>query len=227
MENDSSKFRLGRLETLTDGLFAIVMTILVLDIKIPHDINLYKNVNLEQFLTGYIQDVLVYMVVFIVLAFIWFIHHAHTHILAQTDRNHIWINILLLMFVALVPFSSSLINKFPTDWLAGMILGANMLIIGLLGYASWSYATTDNRLVSAELKPSYVKAEKGKLLLFSMVSMLVMVTALVYPHLSFYVFLLAPLFLFANRLFNKTKQSYRTGSSGEKAVEAISGLFKK
>jgi len=203
VENDM--FRTNRLETLTDGLFAIVMTILVLDIKLPRDINLLKTVNIEQFITGYFQDVIVYMVVFIALAYIWFIHHAHTHIMQHTDRNHLWINILLLMFVALVPFSSSLVNKFPSEWLAVAILSFNMLIIGLLAYASWAYAVKNNRLIDSNVNRAYIIAEKRRLLTFSAISLAAMILAFIYPYLSYCIFLLAPLLLFSKTLISSKR----------------------
>jgi uncharacterized membrane protein len=196
-------YRLNRLEALTDGIFAIVMTILVLDIKLPHDINLFKKVNLEQFLTGYFQDVIVYMIVFITLACIWFIHHTHTHLIQHTDRNHLWINIILLMFVALVPFSSSLVNKFPMEWLAGAVLSVNMFIVGLLAYASWAYAAKDKRLLDGGVTASYIAMEKRRLLLFPVISSLSLIFAFIYPHLCYYIFLLAPFLFFSKKLFRK------------------------
>jgi uncharacterized membrane protein len=207
VQEDGYKFPPNRLEALTDGIFAIVMTILVLDIKTPNDMNLLKVVNVRQFLYGHFQDVLVYMIVFIALAYIWFINHIHMHHIKHTDRNHLWINMILLMFVGLVPFSSSLVNKFPGDLLADTILGANMFAIGLMTYANWAYATKHKRLVDEDLSPSYVKSEKRRLLLFPIVVSVSMVIALVYPHISYYVLLAAPLLLFAQRFFRRPNKN--------------------
>lgn len=59
-----------RLSALIDGIFAIVMTILVLDIKAPREMSGYTQINMNQFLTGYFQDIIVYMIAFITLGYL-------------------------------------------------------------------------------------------------------------------------------------------------------------
>lgn len=185
-----------RISALIDGVFAIVMTILVLDIKVPHEMGVFKTVNIEQFLTGYFQDILVYMVVFITLGYIWFMHHNQAHFIQHTDRGHVWINIVTLMFIALIPFSSSLVNKFPEDSVAEIFLCANVLIVGVLNYWNWAYATKGHRLVNETITHSYIKGEKRRLLIFPLVSLSAIAIALIYPLISLYVLLIAPILIF-------------------------------
>lgn len=185
-----------RISALIDGVFAIVMTILVLDIKVPHDIRVYKTFNIEQFITGYFQDIIVYMVAFIMLGYLWFMHHNQAHFIQHTDRGHVWINILTLMFIALIPFSSSLVNKFPADSVAELFLSANMFIVGTLNYWNWAYATTGHRLVTETLTRSYIDTEKKRLLIFPAVSVCAMAVALIYPLASLYIMLIAPIWRF-------------------------------
>ena len=200
---DGSKFKVTRLEALTDGIFAIVMTIPVLDLKAPRDIDVLKNISREQFLTGYFQDFIVYMIVFISLACIWYLHHSHTQTVRHTDRAHLWINALLLMFVALVPFSISLASKFPLEWLAGFILAANMCIISALAYGSWAYVSGKDNLIDENVSIAYIREEKKKLSVFIILSVLAMAISLVWPYLSYYVFLAAPFFLFSGHFDTK------------------------
>lgn len=185
-----------RISALIDGIFAIVMTILVLDIKVPHEMNSFKTINTEQFLTGYFQDIIVYMIVFIMLGYLWYVHHNQSHYIQHTNRNHLWINIVTLMFIALIPFSSSLVNKFPEDSIAEVFLAGNMFIVGLLNYAGWVYATRRNRLVGDNVSRATIIAERKRLLIFLAVSMAAMVSAFIFPLYAFYVLLLAPILVF-------------------------------
>ncbi|MFA5143588.1 MAG: TMEM175 family protein [Candidatus Omnitrophota bacterium] len=189
-----------RISALIDGVFAIVMTILVLDIKLPHDIYAYSQFNIDQFLTGYFQDIIIYMIVFIILGYLWYIHHNQARFIQHTDRNHLWINILTLMFIALLPFSSSLVNRFPGTSVAEIFLAANLFIVGIFNYLNWAYATKLHHLVDENLSNSYIKAEKTRLLIFPLVSLIAMAIALVYPLFSMYALLIAPILIFFVRL---------------------------
>lgn len=100
------------------------------------------------------------------------------------------------MFIALIPFSSSLVNKFPEDSLADIFLASNMFLIGLLNYASWAYATKANRLTGENVSLSYINIEKKRLLIFPLVAILAIIVALVYPLYALYIFLLAPILRF-------------------------------
>lgn len=185
-----------RISALIDGIFAIVMTILVLDIKVPHEMNIYRQVHIEHFLTGHFQDIIVYMIVFITLGYLWYVHHNQFHYIQHTDRNHLWISILTLMFIALIPFSSSLVNKFPDDSVAECFLAGNMFIVGLLNYAGWAYATKRNRLVGENISRSAIMAEKKRLLIFMLVSVAAVAMSFIHPVYAFYFLLLAPIMVF-------------------------------
>jgi uncharacterized membrane protein len=182
----------SRISALVDSVFAIVMTILVLEIKVPRDITSYRDFTIQSFLTGYYQDILLYMVVFITLGYLWHIHHDHSGYIVRTDRQYIWINIITLMLVALIPFSSSVVNKFTDDWLAEVFLAVNMLLVGMCNYLSWAYATKAHRLISENVPESLIGWEKGRLMIFPIVSLAAILASFVYPVLASYVLLLAP-----------------------------------
>lgn len=185
-----------RLGALIDGVFAIVMTILVLDIKAPQDINLFKSFSLQTFLTGHFQDIVIYMVVFIVLSYLWIIHHSEAHFIKFTNYTHLWLTFFYLMFIALVPFSSALVNKFPKHESAGIFLSGNMFMIGILNYMSWAYVAKHRSLLEPTLTEAQIIREKKKLIVMPVVAALAMVSTLVYPLASSYILLLAPAGMF-------------------------------
>ena len=107
-----------RLETLTDGVFAIAMTLLVLNLRFPVTKAGLTERELEQIVFGQSNVFFNYFLSFILLALFWMLHHQQFHFFRKTDRSHIWINIFILMFVALLPFSASLVG--PFRWLGWM-----------------------------------------------------------------------------------------------------------
>ncbi len=101
------------------------------------------------------------------------------------------------MFVCLVPYSSSLISDFESDWIANLFFNANLFIIGVLYWINWIYATKHNRLVNKNLNVSIVKngSKRGKI--FILVSGLAIILSLIVPLYSGYAYLL--LIIFYNR----------------------------
>jgi uncharacterized membrane protein len=182
-----------RIAALVDSVFAIVMTILVLDIKVPHEADALTTLSVDSFLTGQFQDILIFVITFIMVGYLWIIQHGQAHVIRLTDRKHIWLTIAFLIFVALLPFSEALVNKFPHARAAELYFAVHMLIIGVINYAIWAYVTKDRSLVVPELSDRQIAAEKKKILVLPAVSLVAIAVACICPVATSYVLLLAPL----------------------------------
>lgn len=182
-----------RLAALVDGVFAIVMTILVLDIKVPHEPGVLMQIGIQHFLTGQFQDIIIYIVTFIMLGYIWIIQHGESHVIRFTNRTHIWFTIIFLIFVALLPFSESLVNKFPGVRIAELYFASHMFIIGVIEYANWGYVTKNRSLMVSEVTERQIITEKKKLLILPIVSLGAIAVAFIYPIAASYTLLLAPI----------------------------------
>ncbi len=149
-------FPTNRLETLTDGLFAIAMTILVVTIEIPmgpiHTSQLFLQTTGE-ILPKYV----VYFLSFLILAGFWINHHI-LFLIKKANMTLIWINVFWLMFIALVPLSTSLIAQFPQYQLSQVIFDVNILVVGLFAFMIWKYSV-DHGLIREKVKPydPYIK----------------------------------------------------------------------
>ena len=100
----------NRLETLVDGIFAIAMTLLVLSIEIP-SIQFHCVTDFQIYIISLLPKIFIYFLSFILLAIFWMNHHIF-FIIKRTNRTILWINIIWLMFIALIPFSTSLVSSF-------------------------------------------------------------------------------------------------------------------
>jgi uncharacterized membrane protein len=153
-------FGKNRIEALTDGVYAIALTLLVLGVEVPRTME--ESVPAAQLLVSLIPDFFQYILAFIVLAVLWTFHHEQFHHIRLIDRTLLWLNILTLMFITMVPFSSSFADTYISDQVAGVFFSANLLIIGLLIMAQWVHATKDYRLISPNLDPGEILFEKRK-----------------------------------------------------------------
>jgi uncharacterized membrane protein len=136
----------GRLEALCDAIFAIVMTLLVLEIAIPGHTEIRGEAQLAQRLLNMWPKLLSYAVSFALLASFWFAHHFEFGFFARTDRRHVWINVLFMLAISFVPVSTALLGEFHEYRTGVMVYASNMAAAGLLLFWNWRYATSAGRL---------------------------------------------------------------------------------
>lgn len=104
----------ARLSALSDGLFAIAMTLLVLDLRVPATEAVHTEVDLWRALLGRSPQLLMYLMSFLTLGIFWVGQQTQLNYLARADRNFAWIHIGFLSTVALMPFSTRLLAEFMT-----------------------------------------------------------------------------------------------------------------
>ncbi len=185
-----------RIEALTDGIFAIAMTLLVLTLDIPEaKTELIQTVELHRMLIGQMHKFFNYALSFLLLAIFWVKHHQQFHFIKRTNRKHLWINIVTLMFIALIPFSTSLIGDYNDDRVAEFFFASNLFIIGMLFLWNWVYATKGHRLVDRSLDQQRIALWKKRGAVIPLVSLLAMVLSLTNPQFTFYAYLLIPIIL--------------------------------
>ncbi len=191
----------NRLETLADGIFAIAMTLLVLSIEVPAlQGNVTTSTMMEYLLYTLLPQIFVYVLSFVLLASFWMTHHVF-YIIKRTNTTLLWINIFWLMSIAIVPFSTSMIGKYGGFQLSELIFATNMLIIGILSYANWTYAANHD-LIAEEVMPYADKIKKIFLSLPVLAVLAIMISFFI-PFGSITVFLLIPIIF---TLYNVSKR---------------------
>ena len=126
----------GRIEYFSDAVIAIAMTLLVLDIhvEVKAGENVFEAVgrDWEQFFA--------YALSFLVIGINWMFHHRRFRVIVRYDTTLVWLNLVFLLFIALVPFPTSLLaDRAPNPQVITLYAGM-VAILGLLGAATWSYA---------------------------------------------------------------------------------------
>ena len=134
-------FTTNRLEALADGVFAIVMTLLVLELSIPVIGESSVNTELPRKLLELWPKLLIYMLSFVILGTGWVNHHVMFYYITRSDGKLAWMNIILLMFVALIPFSTSLLGEYIHSQVAVAVYGINLLLIITGALLMWIYIT--------------------------------------------------------------------------------------
>ena len=138
------------------------MTLLVLDLKIP--VGIAPN-ELLQAIVHLSPQLLAYCVSFMVLAVYWIGHHNQFHLITQTDRTLLWINIFFLMSIAFLPFSTALLASYNDEQTAVVIYGGNVVFSGLALYVHWVHASGDHKLIERDTPGRIVRITKLRIML--------------------------------------------------------------
>jgi len=130
-----------RLAALSDGIFAVAMTLLVLDLRVPASDAVHSEHGLWRMLVALSPRLLIFLMSVMTLGIFWVGQQTQFNHFARADRNLAWIHIAFLCAVCLIPFSTSLLAEFIHYRTALLVYWMNILLLGATLYWSWSYAT--------------------------------------------------------------------------------------
>jgi uncharacterized membrane protein len=138
--NEIASRRLDRIGGLSDGVFAIAMTLIVLEIHVPDPGPIRSEQDLWNALLTLGPRLVTYLMSFLTLGIFWNGQQTQLNLFATANRDLTWLQLAFLATVALMPFSTSLLAEFITYRLALVAYWANIFLIGLLLYLNWIYA---------------------------------------------------------------------------------------
>jgi uncharacterized membrane protein len=141
-----------RLAALSDGIFAVSMTLLVLDLRVPAAAAIHSELDLRRALISLAPRVLIFLMSIMTNGIFWVGQQTQLNYFARSDRNLVWIHIAFLCAICLTPFSTALLAEFIQYGTALILYWSNILFLGLTLFWSWSYATRA-RLVTDNLPP--------------------------------------------------------------------------
>jgi uncharacterized membrane protein len=159
----------GRLEAFSDGVFAIALTLLVLDIKVPSTSEVEDRGTLLNALLSHWPTFLAFATSFVSILIMWANHHNMFKYIKRTDNNFLLLNGLLLFGVTIFPFPTSLLADYlsnPTEQkTAAAVYSSVALLIALAYNFMWWYAAHNHRLLDIRVDPAFVKQTRRQYLL--------------------------------------------------------------
>jgi uncharacterized membrane protein len=151
-ETESAEATSGteRLVMFSDGVIAIAITLLVLDIRLPELPEHADSAALTAALLSIMPKIAAYALSFLVVGEFWYVHHMRFSHINRCDARLIWLNMLFLMTIGFVPFASSVLSEHPNAT-AYALYDGTMACVALLSAALWGYAIIGDRLVAPGL----------------------------------------------------------------------------
>src|SRR5580693_1438289 len=146
-----------RLAALSDGIFGVAMTLLLLELHVPAKELIHGEGDLRHALAHLAPQLLVYLMSFLTLGIFWVGQQTQLNHLERSERHFTWIHLAFLFLVTLMPFSTRLLTEFIEYRTALVAYWANIFLLGALLYLSWGRVTRAG-LVKSDTPPKIVNA---------------------------------------------------------------------
>ena len=209
---DNTLISKSRLEALVDGVFAFAMTLLVVGLSVPTIPKAEAAAELPVYIASMFPQFLSFLIAFFILASLWIVHHEHFHFIRSVNKVVLWLNVLILIFVVLVPFSTNLSGDYPHVPIAPLIFHANMLILSCLFLIHWQYIIHRPALLTGPIHPDRILdavMDRVPIILAAIVGMgLVLFNA---PFSSMYMYLIFPLLMRGVMWYIHSKRTAKNG----------------
>jgi uncharacterized membrane protein len=158
-DDEAAEEGMGRILALSDGVFAIAITLLILEIAVPATTG---DAGLPKALLGLWPRYLAYALSFVVIARFWVTHHLAFRLIARYDATLVWLNLLLLMFVAFLPFPTAVVGAHAGSPAAAVLYAAAVALASTASAAYWWYASGRGRLLRPDAGRARVRALRAR-----------------------------------------------------------------
>jgi uncharacterized membrane protein len=145
-------FKPERLMAFSDGVFAIAVTLLVLDLRLPSEATASGDAAVASALLAMGPKLLIFAFTFVVIGMAWLGHHRKFSYIHQVDAGLLWLNLLYLLSLCLVPFATSLLSD-HSDRISFAVYTCVMAVVMLLSGGLSAYGLRAPYLAAAELRP--------------------------------------------------------------------------
>ncbi|MEO8446214.1 MAG: TMEM175 family protein [bacterium] len=198
---DDSLLPKNRLETLTDGIFAITMTLIILDLKTPENIpyNLAEQ-ELPEILINLLPSIEAYAISFIILGVFWLRHQIQFKYILSTNRLLISVNMIFLLLIGFIPFTVGIMMRYPLIVLPFRIYVFNLILVSIILTYQWLLIGRSKKISAMDMSP---KRRKRFLILTSVPIFIFILSYLIsYINLraAFFIIYLDPIFYLVYRL---------------------------
>jgi uncharacterized membrane protein len=211
-EKDESKdagYGITRILALTDGVFGIAATLLVIELVVPTLSAGATSADLWNALAGESHTFLAYLLSFFILGVWWNAHHRHYGLIRDTDWTLRWLNLLLLLWIALLPFFTKILAEYGDLQVALALYSLDQAAAGLFLTLSWIYASRNHRLIDKDvpertIRLTLIRSSTAPLLFF--VSIGVSFIDPILTYISW--FGLVPIIIILYRFRQKNEKQY-------------------
>ena len=158
-DDEAAEEGIGRILALSDGVFAVAITLLIFEIALPATTS---DADLPNALLGLWPRYLAYLVSFVVISRFWEAHRMAFRLIARDDAVLVWLNLLLLMFVSFLPFPTAVVGEHGESPAAAVFYASSVILASLASAAYWWYASGRGSLLRPDARRAQVRAMRAR-----------------------------------------------------------------
>jgi uncharacterized membrane protein len=178
-----------RIEAFSDGVFAIVMTLLAFQFKVP---KYSAAAGLNQNFRALLQvapNFISFVFSFLFVAVFWVNHHQLFHSIKEADRKLLWLNIHLLFWITMIPFPTGMVGDYPQVSLAAISLAIVLLMVSVSSYLVRRYSYYQAALTNENKSARIIKEGLSKNIVAIVLNLAAIATTFISVDISYIIFL--------------------------------------
>jgi uncharacterized membrane protein len=189
MKKVKNYFAKNRVETFSDGVFAIIVTLLVLEIKVPHIVIHDSSDQLLFALIGILPKFISWIISFFTICVIWVNHHRLFKMFGAINHGLFWWNALLLLWISFIPFPTAVLGDYHNNQTAIIFYGIVMMLMALTFSLMRMYVLKNPPLLSKEVDLKKFKKGTTYSILFGPVLYLIgALVSFIHSYISFAIY---------------------------------------
>lgn len=185
-----------RIESVSDNIFAVAMTLLIVNIKVPQNHGFEDVAHVWPVVLPLWHHLRAFGLSFLIIGLYWMAHHRIFVFIKRSDAWLMLINLAFMGFTVLTPFFSGLLGQFDESRVALELYGANIVCISLTLQLTWWYATRRHRLVDADLPRSVIRFHTMRNILVPVVCSIGIALSFINHEATLWLYLVLPLSFF-------------------------------
>jgi uncharacterized membrane protein len=203
-----SEYGIDRVLAISDGVFAFAVTLLVLDLVVPVLSPGASSADLIQALSKEYVNFFSYLISFLIAGLWWNAHNRNFRQIRSSDATLRWLNLLFLLWIALLPFFTKILDQYNTLQIAVVLYATDQAAAGIFLGLSWWYASRNNRLLDKHLTKTAIKSRLLTNAIAPIFFIISMGISFIDPVIATYSwFAMFPVLFLTHRLERETKKS--------------------
>jgi uncharacterized membrane protein len=207
LHNELKKeFQLERMILFSDAVFAIAITLLAIELKVPAIVTDITDHKLAESLNEMIPKFIGFLISFLIIGQYWTTHHRLFGFVVNYNLRLMWLNLFFLLAVVLMPFTSAFYSEYISHFLItpAILYIGNICFLGFMNYLLWRYVSNPKHELSEGLPKPVATYYSMRAIAVPIIFLLMALVYLIFPHIAIWMPAIIPLaIMMLSRIYRK------------------------
>lgn len=182
-----------RMEALSDGVFSIAATLLVLEIKVPHFEHGYTNAEMWGALKIVLPSFVAFVFSFLNILVFWVNHDAVGKVVTRYDHITTYLNVLFLLLISLIPFTTSFVSEYPSSFVAISVYGIVLLLNAMVACIMYRHLAFGSQLMLPAVSMQSRKKIWKRIIMGPVLFIIAILAGLIHVYIPIVIYIITPI----------------------------------